>query len=320
MKDLLRTSDLTHLDIDLILDLAADFRGDPHRRPRTLNDQTVVMYFTQPSTRTRLSLESAVVLLGGTPIAVGPADLHLGGGETIGDTARVISRYAAAIAVRTAADEDVRRMAAAATVPVINALTDLHHPCQSLADLLTLRDRFGRLGGLRVAFLGDGTNVAHSLMEACAVVGVDIAVATPAGHEVDPGVLAGARVTAQRTGSRVTTTQDPGEALQGAHAVYADAWISTGDHGSDRMTRLADFDGFQVDEDAMRTADPGAIFMHCLPAYRGEEVTSEVIDGPRSVVFDQAENRLWTETALLYALCRGLLASRSEEEAAAATP
>ena len=318
MKDLLRTSDLTHLDIDLILDLAADFRGDPHRRPKTLDDRTVVLYFAKPSTRTRLSLEASVVLLGGTPITVGPAELQLGRGETIEDTAKVMSRYASAIAVRTFADDDVRRLAAAATVPVINALTDLHHPCQSLADVLTLRDHFDRLEGLRVAYLGDGNNVAHSLMEACAVMGVDIAVASPQGYGVDPDVLAEVRRLAQRTGSEVLVTHDAREAARGAHAVYTDVWLSMGDDESELATRRAAFMPYRVDEDLMAHADPAAIFMHCLPAHRGEEVTDEVIDGLRSVVFEQAENRLWTETAVLYALCRGLLASRSEEDAASA--
>ena len=300
MKDFLRTADLTTKDLELLLGLAEDFKAHPHSHPSVLHDETVVLYFAKPSTRTRLSVETAVTRLGGVPVSVGPAELQLGRGETIEDTARVISRFAAAMAIRTFADDDVRRLAEAASIPVINALTDKHHPCQSLADLLTLRERFGSLPGLRVAYIGDGNNVAHSLMEGCAIAGVDIVVATPPGFEPDPDIVARAEEVA--TTSIVMTTHDPLVAASGADAVYTDVWLSMGDPEEERAARRAAFESYRVTPAVMAEANPRALFMHCLPAHRGDEVAACVIDGPQSVVFDQAENRLHTEMAVLYAL------------------
>lgn len=318
MKDLLRIADLTVLDLHLLIDLAADFKASPHRRPGTLHGDTVVLYFAKPSTRTRLSFETAVTRLGGVPVAVGPDELQLGRGESIEDTARVVSGYASAMAVRTFADDDVRRLAAAATIPVINALTDGHHPCQSLADLLTLRERFGQLAGLRVAYVGDGNNVAHSLMEACALTGIDITVATPPGYEPRTDILTDAQGLARMSGSIVRTTHDPLEAVAGADAVYTDVWLSMGDADEERAARRQAFGPYQVDADLFAAASPEAIFLHCLPAHRGEEVTADVIDGTRSKVFSQAHNRLPTEMAVLYSLTRGLLATAEEDRAAVA--
>ena len=311
VKDLLRTADLTPTDLELLLRLAEDFKADPHRRPRTFRDETVVLYFAKPSTRTRLSFETAVTRLGGVPVSVGPDELQLGRGETIEDTARVISRYASAIAIRTYAQSDVERIASAASVPVINALTDAHHPCQSLADLLTLREHFGSVDGLRVAYIGDGNNVAHSLMEACALADVDIVVATPPGYEPDAQIVADAEHLARR--SIVATTHDPLLAAAGANAIYTDVWLSMGDRDDERAARRQAFESYRVTPAIMAQADRDAIFLHCLPAHRGEEVSEAVIDGPQSAVFDQAENRLHTEMALLYALRRGLLATVADE-------
>ena len=310
MKDFLRTADLTATDLELLLRLAGDFKGQPHHRPGTLRDETVLLYFAKPSTRTRLSFETAVTRLGGVPVSVGAADLQLGRGETLEDTARVVSRYAAALAVRTFADEDVRRLAAAASIPVINALTDRHHPCQSLADLLTLREHFGRLPGLRIAYIGDGNNVAHSLLEACAIAGVDIEVATPPGYEPDPDIVRRAEQLARD--SLVLTTHDPLQAAAGADAVYTDVWHSMGDPEQERAARRAAFESYRITPGVMAEANEQAVFLHCLPAHRGEEVSAAVIDGPRSLVFDQAENRLHTEMALLYALRRGMLDGRHD--------
>ena len=308
MKDLLRTSDLTARDLEQLLHLAHRLKAGGDAGPAgTLTGKTVVCYFAKPSTRTRISFETAVTRLGGTAISVGPNELQLGRGETIEDTARVLSRYAAAIVIRTFADEDVARLAAAAKVPVINALTDGHHPCQSLADVLTLQERFGRLAGLKVAYVGDGNNVAHSLMEACALAGADVAVATPAGYEPDPAVVRRAEELSQLSGSLVTITHDLRKAVAGAHAVYTDVWVSMGDPDSERAARVAALTPYRVDEALMAEAEPGAVFLHCLPAHRGQEVTSGVIDGPASVVFDQAENRLHTAHALLSALLDGCL-------------
>ena len=307
MKDFLRTADLSSNDLEHLLDVAATFKANPTCARDTFSGRTVVLYFAKPSTRTRLSFETAVVRLGGAAVAVGPAELQLGRGETIEDTARVVSSYAAAMTVRTYADEDVRRLAAAASIPIVNALTDGHHPCQSLADLLTLRDRFGALGGLRVAYVGDGNNVAHSLIEACAIAGADIVVATPEHYEPDPAIVAHARAVAARRNSIVAVTHDATAAVEHAHAVYTDVWLSMGDEESERDARRTAFAPFRVDAHLMASARPDAVFLHCLPAHRGQEVSAEVIDGSQSMVFEQAANRLPTEMAVLYALDRGEL-------------
>jgi ornithine carbamoyltransferase len=220
------------------------------------------------------------------PLLLRPDELQLGRGETIEDTARTLSGYAAAIVVRTFAHETVEQLASAATVPVINALTDAHHPCQALADLLTLRERFGRLEGLRVAFVGAGNNVATSLIEAGSLAGVEVVVACPPGYE--PGIPG-------------QVVSDPYEAVAGADAVYTDVWVSMGEEG-ERDRRLATFEPYRVDAKLMAAAGEDAVFMHCLPAHRGEEVTADVIDGPQSIVWQQAENRLPTEEALVLAL------------------
>ncbi|MEO6317149.1 MAG: ornithine carbamoyltransferase [Acidimicrobiales bacterium] len=307
MKDLLRIADLSPADLEHLLVLSEQVRSDPHANADLLGGDTVITYFAKPSTRTRLSFGSAISHLGGVPEVVGPSELQLGRGETIEDTAQVVSRYARAFVIRTFADDDVQRFAAAATIPVINALTDGHHPCQALADLLTLRQRFGELRGLKVAYLGDGNNVTHSLMEACALAGVDISVATPVGYEPDPEVRAVAEDLAQRSGSRVTVTHDPLLAAAGANAVYADVWLSMGVSEDEKALRAKDLRPYQVNAAVMAEASPHALFMHCLPAHRGEEVSAEVIDGPHSVVFDEAENRMHTAQALLTALVLGQL-------------
>jgi ornithine carbamoyltransferase len=245
-----------------------------------------VCFFEKPSTRTRVSFAAAAERLGMMPLLLRPDELQLGRGETIEDTARTLSGYAAAIVVRTFAHETVEQLASAATVPVINALTDAHHPCQALADLLTLRERFGRLEGLRVAFVGAGNNVATSLIEAGSLAGVEVVVACPPGYEPGiPGQIVG----------------DPYEAVAGADAVYTDVWVSMGEE-DERERRLATFQPYQVDARLMAAAGEDAVFMHCLPAHRGEEVTADVIDGPQSIVWQQAENRLPTEEALVLAL------------------
>jgi len=302
LKDFLRVAALGVDDLTLLLELAERFKADPYRRRTMLANDTIVLYFNKPSTRTRLSFETAVARLGGTPIMVGSTDLQLGRGETIEDTARIVSRYAKAFVIRTYSDMEVLRFAQAATIPVINALTDLHHPCQSLADLLTLRERFGGLTGLKLAYVGDGNNVAHSLMEAAALASIDMAVATPAMFAPDRQIVAHAQAVARACGGSLTLGTDPIQAVDGADAVYTDVWASMGTPESERCGRLAAFHPYQVNAGLMDRAKPTAIFMHCLPDHRGEEVTAEVVDGPRSVVFDQAENRLHTAVAVLSAL------------------
>jgi ornithine carbamoyltransferase len=233
---------------------------------------------------------------------VGPGELQLGRGETIEDTARVVSRYAAAFVIRTFAQADVEAVAGAASIPVVNALTDEHHPCQSLADLLLLRERFGSLIGRKLAYVGDGDNVAHSLLEAAALAGLDIAVATPAGYEPDPEVVSRARELARVSGAQIDIGDDPRVAVKGADAVYTDVWLSMGDPESERAARQDALAPFRVTSALMADAAPDAVFLHCLPAHRGDEVDADVIDGDRSLVFDQAANRLPTAQAVLVAL------------------
>jgi ornithine carbamoyltransferase len=307
MKDLLRTADLSPDGLRTLLDLAAAYKADPHRGRTMLAGDSVVLYFAKPSTRTRISFETAVGRLGATPVVVGPAELQLGRGETIEDTARVISRFARAFVIRTFADADVAAFARAATIPVVNALTDGHHPCQSLADLLTLREAFGRLAGRKLAYLGDGNNVAHSLLEAGALAGMHVAVGTPPGYEPAPEVVERARAVAV-DGAYVEITADPAAAVDGADAVYADVWLSMGDPDVERAARLRALEPYRVTAEVMALAQPHAVFLHCLPAHRGEEVSAEVIDGRWSRVFDQAENRLHTSVALLDALVGGAFA------------
>ena len=302
MKDLLRTADLTPADFETLLDLAATFKAGPHRRSDLLRNEAVVLYFNKPSTRTRISFETAVARLGGTPVTVGPHDLQLGRGETVEDTAHVIARFAKAFVIRTFHDADVATFAKTATIPVINALTDGHHPCQSIADLMTLREERGTLEGLKLAYVGAGNNVVHSLLEACALCGVHIAVATPPGYEPDGAIVEEARALADRRGAEVLITHDPQEAARDADALYADVWLSMGDPEEQRARRFEDLRPYQVNAELMAGAGPDAVFLHCLPQHRGEEVTAEVTDGPQSRTFEQAENRLHTAVAILDAL------------------
>jgi ornithine carbamoyltransferase len=306
-KSLLRIADLGAGDVARLLDRAASYKANPQQGRQLLAGSSVVLYFAKPSTRTRVSFETAVHRLGGLPITVGPTDLQMGRGETIEDTARVLSRMARIFVARTFRDEDLERFDAAATIPVVNALTDGHHPCQAIADLLTLRERFGQLAGLTVAYVGAGNNVTHSLMEAAALSGVHVRVATPASLAPDPQVVARARALAAPRGTSVEVVADARLAVRGADAVYADTWLSMGDPEGEREARMAALMPFQVDAALMAEAKPGTVFLHCLPAHRGEEVTSEVADGPASLIFDQAENRLHTSVAILEAVARGEL-------------
>ena len=287
--DLLRISDLEASSLTALLDLAADMKTRPHGFVEALRGDTLVCFFEKPSTRTRVSFAAAAERLGMFPLLLRPDELQLGRGETIEDTARTLSGYAQAIVVRTFAQETVERLAAVASVPVVNALTHEHHPCQALADLFTLRKRFGRLEGLRIAFVGSGNNVATSLAEAGALTGMQVVVACPEGYE--PRV-------------EVEVVHDPVEAVAGADAVYTDVWVSMGEEAESEEL-LATLERFRVDATLMAAAGADAVFMHCLPAHRGEEVTAEVIDGPQSIVWQQAENRLPTEEALLLALVSG---------------
>jgi ornithine carbamoyltransferase len=312
MKDLLRIADLSANDLAFLLDLAHAFEGRPLQSLELLAGETVMLYFDKPSTRTRISTETAVARLGGVPITVGPGELQLRRGETIADTARVVGSYTAAIVIRTFADDDVRAFAGAARVPVINALTDGHHPLQAVADLLTIRRRYGHLRGLKVAYVGAGTNVAHSLMEAAAIAGMDVAVATPPEYGPDPEVVSFTAEEAGRNGGMLTLTHDPAEAVKDADAVYTDVWLSMGDASDEQERRTRVLSPYQVDGRLLASAADDAIFMHCLPAHRGQEVTAEVIDGDRSAVFAQAADRLPAAQAVLHALVTGRLTGRDD--------
>ena len=303
-EHLLRISDLRAGELTELLELAAAMKRRPGDWSKSLRSQSVACYFTKPSTRTRVSIEAAVHRLGAMPIMLRPDELQLGRGEPIADTARVLSSYCAAIVIRTFAQADVEAVAAASAVPVINALTDDHHPCQALADLLTLKEHYGQLEDVAVAYIGDGNNVAHSLMEAGALAAMDIRIACPPGYSPDAGILDAAQLCAAERGARVRVVHDPHEAVEGAHAVYTDVWVSMGDE-AEQERRLAELAPYQVTPSLMAQAAPGAVFLHCLPAHRGEEVAAAVIDGPQSLVFEQAANRLATEQAVLYALTTG---------------
>ena len=317
MKDLLRTSDLSPADFSLLLDLAAEFKANPLKAHGLLTGKTVVLYFAKPSTRTRISFETAVARLGGIPSTVGPHELQIGRGETLEDTAKVVSRYAEAFVIRTYADDDIQLVAQAASIPVVNALTDSHHPCQSLADIMTLKEHWGTLADKKLAWVGAGNNVLHSLMEACALAGISISAATPPGYGPDPVIVGRAKDVAATTGATIEVTTDPYQAVWEADAIYTDAWVSMGDDEATRATRFAALTPYRVTAGLIQDmAAPDAIFMHCLPAHRGEEVTAEVLDGPQSVVFDQAENRLHTAQAVLYALISGLVTGESHRGAA----
>jgi ornithine carbamoyltransferase len=289
-------TELSPDEIQGLIERALELKAAPSSSD-ALRGRTVALIFQKPSTRTRVSFEVGIAELGGHPMVLRPDELQLSRGESVRDTAYVLSRHVAAIGIRTADEDLVAQMAEHATVPVINMLTPRHHPCQALADLLTLREAFGRLRGLTVAYVGDGNNVAASLAQAVAMLGGQVIVASPAGFELPASVIDGVMSVA-RFGGGVTVTNDPIDAVRSADAIYTDVWASMGQEG-EATERRAIFAPYQVNAALVDKAPDGAIFMHCLPAHRGDEVTDEVIDSPISVVFDQSENRLHTQKALL---------------------
>jgi ornithine carbamoyltransferase len=305
IRNYTRVTDLGPGELEQLLELAGRMKAQPTDWSDVLRAQTVACFFEKPSTRTRVSFAAAAYRLGAQPLFLRPDELQLGRGEPIADTARVLSRYAAAIVLRTFSQAEVDEVARYADVPVINALSDLHHPCQALADLMTIREHTGELVGRSLAFCGDGdNNVAHSLLEAAALAGMRIAFCSPPHYWPDLDTLRRARELADRHGGDIDLSNDPRHAIRDADAVYTDVWVSMGEE-EEQQRRLAELAPFQVTTKLMALAKPEAIFLHCLPARRGEEVTAEVIDGPRSAVWQQAENRMWTEQALLYALTTG---------------
>jgi ornithine carbamoyltransferase len=296
-RDVLSLADLSATEVAWLLDLASQLKSGairPHC-PKILG-----LLFSKASTRTRVSFTAAMFQMGGQVLDLNLDNSQISRGEPIEDTARVLERYLDVVAIRTYAQSDLETFAQSASIPVINALTDLEHPCQALADLLTVQEEFKTLQGLKLAYVGDGNNVAHSLMLGCALVGANIAVATPTGYQPDSAILKQARTLAGDRCS-ITLTESPAEAVKGTHALYTDVWASMGQEDL-AESRVPLFMPYQINQTLLDLADPAAIVLHCLPAHRGEEITNEVMEGKQSRIWDQAENRLHTQKALLAAV------------------
>lgn len=299
-KDFLTIHDFTSDEIHYILEYTTQLKkqqkqGQEHH---ILKGKSLGMVFSKSSTRTRVSFEVGMYQLGGMALFLSANDLQIGRGEPIKDTARVMSRYVDGIMIRTFSHAEVEEIAYYADIPIINGLTDLLHPCQAMADIFTVLEHKGTLKGLKMTYIGDGNNVAHSLMHVCAKVGMDITVATPVGYEPDKKMVAQAFADAELTGSKIQVINDPLAAAEGADVLYTDVWASMGQE-AEQMARKRAFADFQINSNTMAIANKDAIVMHCLPAHRGEEITNEVIEGPQSVVFDEAENRLHVQKAIM---------------------
>ncbi|MCX6439055.1 MAG: ornithine carbamoyltransferase [Actinobacteria bacterium] len=307
MKDLLRTQDLSRDDVELLLETAAAFAENPLRSKSALANKSVAIYMTKPSTRTRLSSETAVAHLGGTPIFIRGDELQLGRGETIADTAKIISGYCSALIIRTFAQVDVDQLGAHASIPVINALTDDDHPTQLLADWLTIRENFGKdIAGRKFVYLGDGNNMSHAWLIMGAIMGAHVVAATPSGKWApNPKVVEIAKNIAAKNGGKVEVSHDPEDASKDASVLYADVWMSMGDSESERKEKTLALTPFAVTENLFSLTKKDSIFMHCLPAHRGEEVEASVIDGPRSVIWREAYHRRTTIQSLLFHLTQG---------------
>jgi ornithine carbamoyltransferase len=301
MRHYLSVDDFSPGELGEVLKLAARLKADRSTMRDALRGRSIALIFEKPSTRTRVSFEVGVAELGGHPVVLSAGELQLGRGETIQDTGRVLSRYVDAVVLRTYEQERLEVLISTATVPIVNALSDFEHPCQALADILTLRERFGQLSGRILTYLGDGNNVAHSLLLAGTKMGMHVRVATPPGFEPIPQVVHRAEEIAGETGGSVELTHDPEEAATGSHALYTDVWASMGQE-EEASERALVFPAYQVTQKLVDLAAPDVAVLHCLPAHRGLEITDEVIDGPHSVVWDQAENRLHTQKALLLRL------------------
>jgi len=307
MKDLLRTQDLSRDDVERLLETAAAFAEDPLRSKSALANKSVAIYMTKPSTRTRLSSETAVAHLGGTPIFIRGDELQLGRGETIADTAKIISGYCSALIIRTFAQADVEELGAHASIPVINALTDDDHPTQLLADWLTIRENFGKdISGRKFVYLGDGNNMSHAWLIMGAIMGAHVVAATPSGKWApNAKVVEIAKNIAAKSGGKVEVSHDPEAASKDASVLYTDVWMSMGDSESERDEKVLALSPFAVTENLISLTNKDSIFMHCLPAHRGEEVEASVIDGPRSVIWREAYHRRTTIQSLLFHLTKG---------------
>ena len=309
MKDLLRTEHLSREDVELLLATAGDFAAQPLRANTALSNKSVAIYMTKPSTRTRLASETAVAHLGGTPIFLRGDELQLGRGETIADTARIISGFCDAMIIRTFAQSDVDELGANSSIPIINGLTDLDHPTQLLADWVTIRENFGSdISGRKFVYLGDGNNMTHAWLIMGAIMGAHVVAATPSGKFApDAAVVAKAKEIAAKSGATIEVTNDPEAAAKDASVLYTDVWMSMGDPEAERAEKFAALSPFAINDNLMAMTAEDSIFMHCLPAHRGEEVSASVIDGPKSVIWREAYHRRTTIQALLYHLTRGEL-------------
>jgi len=299
-RDFVSMDDLSVEELKEVLDVALELKGRSRSgdRPPLLQGTVLALLFEKPSLRTRVTFEVGMVQLGGHAIYLAPSDVQMGSRESVPDVARNLERWVDGIMSRTFAHRTVEALAEHASIPVINGLSDLEHPCQALADLLTIRERVGQVRDVRAAWVGDGNNVCHSLLLGCAKLGAHLSVATPKPYGPSRAVLARAHEIAAQTGATITIANDPHEAVRDAQVVYTDVWVSMGQE-SERSSKLKAFAGFQINSELLARAAPDVVVLHCLPAHRGEEITDEVLDGPHSAVFDQAENRLHAQKALL---------------------
>ncbi|MDP8264275.1 MAG: ornithine carbamoyltransferase [Candidatus Aceula lacicola] len=297
-RDLLSLHDLSSNEVAHIIDLAIKLKNSGSKITNHLKNKAVGLLFQKPSNRTRVSCEIAVWQLGGKCLYLAPQEINLGKRESVADVAKTLSRYLDCIVARTFSHTDVVELAENASAVIINGLSDLFHPCQALADILTVKEKFGDEKKVLMSYIGDGNNVCHSLILACARIGYDLNIATPKKYEPSQDILNMAQGIAEETGSKITILNDPEEAVGNADVIYSDVWVSMGQEEEDKK-RKKDFKGFQINSDLIKGAQSDYIFMHCLPAHRGMEVSADVIDGPNSVVFDQAENRMHVQKAIL---------------------
>ena len=300
-RDLLSLQDLTGEEIVNLLELTEQLKQDNYQLNNQLKGKTVALVFQKPSNRTRVSFEVGIFQLGGNCVYLGPTEINLGVRESTADVSKTLSRYLDGIVARTHAHQDVIELAEHSSVPIINGLSDLYHPCQALTDIFSIKEKFGKTEGLTLAYIGDGNNVCNSLLLGCAKVGLNMRIATPPNYEPQKNIIELAEGYAKETNTEITVTNSPQDAVKGADVIYSDVWVSMGQEEESKK-RLNDFNGYQINEKLTDLATKDFIFMHCLPAHRGQEVTAEVIDGEHSIVFDQAENRLHTQKAILISL------------------
>jgi ornithine carbamoyltransferase len=300
-RDLITLLDYSSAEILSLIDSADRLKKQKGKLREDLKGKSVALVFQKPSNRTRVSFEVGVYELGGHCLYLGPEEINLGKRETTHDVAKTLSRYVHCIVARVFHNKDIVELAQHADIPVINALCDLYHPCQALADIQTIREQFGKFKGLTLGYVGDGNNVFHSLMIACAKVGINVRFAGPKGYDPDPGIVRQAQLIAQKNKCTIELGRDPKKAVKGTHVIYSDVWVSMGQE-AETAKRIKEFKGYQINKDLVRSAHKDYIFMHCLPAHRGLEVTADIIDGKHSVIFDQAENRLHAQKAVLLKL------------------